>query len=40
MPLCNFFFIHNDKPRNRNSAVIHKQALYYNTAISLVKNLS
>ena len=31
-----FFFIHNDKPKNTNSAVIHKQALYHNTAISLV----
>ena len=31
-----FFFIHNDKPKNTNSAVIHKQALYHNTTISLV----
>ena len=30
------FFIHNDKPKNTNSAVIHKQALYHNTTISLV----
>ena len=31
-----FSFIHNDKPKNTNSAVIHKQALYHNTTISLV----
>ena len=34
--LENFFFIQNDKPKNTNSAVIHKQALYHNTTISLV----
>ena len=27
---------HNDKPKNTNSALIHKQALYHNTTISLV----
>ena len=31
-----FFFIHNDKPKNTNSTVIHTQALYHNTTISLV----
>ena len=31
-----FFLIHNDKPKNTNSAVIHKQALYHNTTISLI----
>ena len=30
------FFIHNDKPKNTNSAVIHKQALYHNTTTSSV----
>ena len=30
------FFIHNDKPKNTNRAVIHTQALYHNTTISLV----
>ena len=24
-----FFFIHNDKPKTTNSAVIHKEALYH-----------
>ena len=31
-----FFFIHNDKPKNTKSVVIHKQALYHNTTLNLV----
>ena len=35
-----FFIIHNENPKNTNSAVIQKRHIYYYATISLVKNLS